>query len=601
MKTKSVVCRQVLFLGLLAAVTSPFANAAQIQFSSMDAFFDGNPTRTTSTTLSQGVLSAFYGSDVFGTAKSGTITLDVAGLTLDTVNTGDDKIQVIIGVDSTGETISTRDSQGSPFGYSAGWRTADGEKVIFYYKTGSVTLGSGSTNRCAVRFDGFNSFQIGGGATNEFYTYSSGGQPASAPTNATSSRTFSNCTPLIVTGSTNASVFVSKLAFSVSVTDASPALDKARAYCYSGETLHTEMGPYKTRFDKNTSWTMRSVFFNDKSIAQSEGGAYLQTVLNETLTAAELAQVGGEYFLGTGHRPEQVDVMTVSAYQDDTLLETRDVKTDIFDLNEGNRLVVHKESRFVSAVNGELLKVTFDTVITTNGIEQHTQLTGGSDNINKIYFVYPLMHIVPNATQHWYAFDGGTLTEKGDFLDDDSMTLNKNITGLLTSNPETGTGIYVYFKESYKNGIVMIWNRAGDNKYYYKYPHPVSAGQIISYSLYMEGFETSGLSVEPSAGFLPQTRPSGTETINFYALPGHIYTGPALSAELSFTSDSNKQPILRWNNVSGNVYTISSTTNLLAGFQPLETNIPWTCNTFTSQTYITEPKAFYKIESRPTH
>ncbi len=163
MKTKSIVYCRILFLGLFSAITSPFANAIQIQFSSLDAFFDGNPTRLTSTTLSQGVLSAFYGSDVFGTAKSGTITLEVAGLTLDTVNTGDDKIQVIIGVDSTSENISTRDSKGLPFGYSAGWRTYDGYKVIFYYKTGTVTLGSGSTNRCAVTFDGFNAFQIGSG------------------------------------------------------------------------------------------------------------------------------------------------------------------------------------------------------------------------------------------------------------------------------------------------------------------------------------------------------------------------------------------------------------------------------------------------------
>ena len=51
-----------------------------------------------------------------------------------------------------------------------------------------------------------------------------------------------------------------------------------------------------------------------------------------------------------------------------------------------------------------------------------------------------------------------------------------------------------------------------------------------------------------------------------------------------------------WNAVSGRVYSIEWTTNLLDGFQPLETNIPWTQGSYTNQTPL--PREYYKIEVR---
>ena len=48
-----------------------------------------------------------------------------------------------------------------------------------------------------------------------------------------------------------------------------------------------------------------------------------------------------------------------------------------------------------------------------------------------------------------------------------------------------------------------------------------------------------------------------------------------------------------WNTISGRIYSVYWTSNLLNAFQPLETNIPWTRCSFTNST--TGPQGFYKI------
>ncbi|NOU36150.1 MAG: hypothetical protein HOO88_05230 [Kiritimatiellaceae bacterium] len=53
--------------------------------------------------------------------------------------------------------------------------------------------------------------------------------------------------------------------------------------------------------------------------------------------------------------------------------------------------------------------------------------------------------------------------------------------------------------------------------------------------------------------------------------------------------------ILRWNATSGRVYSVYFSTNLLNGFQPLETNIPWTAGAFTDTVHKVDGQGFYKI------
>lgn len=54
--------------------------------------------------------------------------------------------------------------------------------------------------------------------------------------------------------------------------------------------------------------------------------------------------------------------------------------------------------------------------------------------------------------------------------------------------------------------------------------------------------------------------------------------------------------VLGWNATSGRVYSIYWATNLLEGFHPLETNIPWTVGYFTDSVHSASEEGFYKIK-----
>jgi hypothetical protein len=54
--------------------------------------------------------------------------------------------------------------------------------------------------------------------------------------------------------------------------------------------------------------------------------------------------------------------------------------------------------------------------------------------------------------------------------------------------------------------------------------------------------------------------------------------------------------VLGWNTISGRVYSVYFSTNLMSGFQCLESNIPWTQDSFTNST--TAPCGYYKIDVR---
>ncbi len=61
-------------------------------------------------------------------------------------------------------------------------------------------------------------------------------------------------------------------------------------------------------------------------------------------------------------------------------------------------------------------------------------------------------------------------------------------------------------------------------------------------------------------------------------------------------SAPSKGKVLDWNAVSGRVYSVYWTTNLMNGFQCLESNIPWTRGSFTNPTTV--PCGYYKIDVR---
>ncbi len=119
---------------------------------------------------------------------------------------------------------------------------------------------------------------------------------------------------------------------------------------------------------------------------------------------------------------------------------------------------------------------------------------------------------------------------------------------------------------------------------------PTSSADLDGDSLpnYWETQYYGGLTnANPSA-----TCSNGVNTVWQAYVAGLNPTNPASCFELS-----NLRNILQWEGVSGRVYSVWWTSNLLSGdFLSLGSNIPWTGNIFTDTTYNAEEKGFYKID-----
>jgi len=90
---------------------------------------------------------------------------------------------------------------------------------------------------------------------------------------------------------------------------------------------------------------------------------------------------------------------------------------------------------------------------------------------------------------------------------------------------------------------------------------------------------------------------NGVNTIYETYIAGLNPTNPAARFGLS-AQQTASQSLLQWSVVSGRVYSIYWTTNLLAGFQPLETNIVWPQNSWTDAVHGAQAGGFYRIDVR---
>ncbi len=73
-------------------------------------------------------------------------------------------------------------------------------------------------------------------------------------------------------------------------------------------------------------------------------------------------------------------------------------------------------------------------------------------------------------------------------------------------------------------------------------------------------------------------------------------TNPASKFLISDLGSLSSENVISWIAASGRVYTVYWASNLLSGFQTLETNVPWTGVPFSDTNHTTEQKGFYKIE-----
>jgi hypothetical protein len=298
-----------------------------------------------------------------------------------------------------------------------------------------------------------------------------------------------------------------------------PAGQARASLSADGKTLEVAAGDYRTRFEARPSWTMRSVFYKTANINQSEGGAFLQCVLNEKHGQVDASGKKVDPFIVSGHRPEQIDQLVVELYAGTQRLSREAVTAGLKPQVGGDTVVVRKKSRFVSAYNGLLMSLDYTTVITPAGVEQYARLTPGDGDITKINFFYPVMQMYPNATQNWAAFLGAKVVEAGVFKDDNSFSLGKQVTAFVTFDPETKTGIYFYHPAEYAGGVNNIWHRSGDNKVYFRYPRFKSVEDVRDYRLFLTAFPCTGLASEQpaeGAGWKAVDFPSGGERARFW-------------------------------------------------------------------------------------
>jgi len=85
---------------------------------------------------------------------------------------------------------------------------------------------------------------------------------------------------------------------------------------------------------------------------------------------------------------------------------------------------------------------------------------------------------------------------------------------------------------------------------------------------------------------------NGVNTVMDCYIAGLDPTDPDTCFEVSGLRNN----ILQWSGVSGRVYNVYWASNLLSGFHPVQSNVPWTGSIFTDNTHNAEQKGFYKIE-----
>jgi len=92
------------------------------------------------------------------------------------------------------------------------------------------------------------------------------------------------------------------------------------------------------------------------------------------------------------------------------------------------------------------------------------------------------------------------------------------------------------------------------------------------------------------------TASNGINTVRQAYIAGLDPTNAQSRFLISELSPQASASVLSWVATSGRVYTIYWSSNLLSGFQSLETNVPWTNIPYSDTNHTAEEKGFYKIE-----
>lgn len=275
-----------------------------------------------------------------------------------------------------------------------------------------------------------------------------------------------------------------------------------------GPSLHVEAGPFTIRFAQKTSWTFRETHWSGVPIFVPSG--FMQPVVNEAGVPP-----GKDMFLGTGHRGEKILSVELQSWVGAKTNNHQVVEG--LAVQEADGFMFVKKSRFESEWNGPLYEHLSRVTILSEEIREQYSFTALSAGCTNVTYVYVFMHIFTNSTRAWAVGDDtGRVFDRGEFGDDGSFSLRRDIKFAMVHNPSANVGTVIFYPETYigrKGFQNSFWNRAYDNKLYFQIEPKRSPGESFAYEcttkVYRANkgeFESKGLELMTKQ-MLPATLP----------------------------------------------------------------------------------------------
>jgi len=258
-----------------------------------------------------------------------------------------------------------------------------------------------------------------------------------------------------------------------------------------GPSLRLKLGPFEMRFAEKMSWTFRETTWNGAPLFVPSG--FMQPVLNEAG-----APKGKDMFLGTGHRGERVLSVDLEILEGGKT-ESVAVREGL-SVSRGEAFTVVKKSRFESEWNGALYEHTSRVTVSAEGIREVYAFTALSASCSNVNYFYIFMHIFTNTTRAWAVGDDAlSVFARGEFGDDGSFSLRKDIRYALVHDPSAELGMAIVYPETYagrKGFWNSFWNRAYDNKLYLQIDPKRKPGESFVYECFTRPFKATAAEFE---------------------------------------------------------------------------------------------------------
>ena len=246
-------------------------------------------------------------------------------------------------------------------------------------------------------------------------------------------------------------------------------VDNGRAWI-EGEFLNVVTDDYHVRFWKKAAWTIASVKYQGHPLLTHTGAYHsVLKVMNED---------GKSTWIGTGHGGEEIQSLEliVDGTPHPFSEEMAPVAGSTFELVKTSMLGPYLHTARVEVGEGGIIE-DFDY-----------QMHGEPVDMDRMY---AFMHCFNNQTQPWLVgLDDGTEVE-GEFLDDNSFTLKKDIRWAMVYAPSMEAGIAYAYPKAYQGHPPLrnaFWNRPNDNKLYLTVLPSQEKDATFNYTVHLKGF-----------------------------------------------------------------------------------------------------------------